>query len=131
MNLSLDDLPGSLREIAELIGLPATLRLVEHYGGVIALYIPREIEPDHHLARALGVTAARKLASHYGTDSLRNIPRCVRGLRRLRDTEIRACRAAGESPPALALKFGLTERQIWTILAEGREGADGKQAALF
>ena len=64
MKLTLDDLPESLREVVELIGLSATLKLVEHYGGLIAVYVPREIEPDHRLARDLG---SRPHASSLGT----------------------------------------------------------------
>jgi hypothetical protein len=115
----------------ELIGLAATLNLVEHFGGLIALYVPRDIEPEHPIAQAIGITAARKLAAHYGTDCLRNIPRCVDGLRRIRDAEIHARREAGESPARLALAFGLTERNVWRILAEIRDSGDEKQTALF
>lgn len=130
MKLTLDDLPESLHEVVDLIGLPATLKLVEHFGGFTQLYVPRDIEPDHPIAQALGVTAARKLSSVYGADTLRNIPRCAEGLRRIRNDEVRARRPA-ESAATLALAFGLTERQIWTILAEDDEGADARQAALF
>jgi hypothetical protein len=131
VKLTLDDLPESLRDVVELIGLAATLNLVEHFGGLIALYVPRDIEPEHPIAVAIGITAARKLAAHYGTDSLRNIPRCVAGLRRIRDAQIHARREAGESPARLALAFGITERQVWSILAELRDSGDDKQAALF
>lgn len=129
MKLTADDLPESLHEIVELIGLPATLRMVERFGGLTQLYVPRDLEADHAISQAIGITAARKLASHYGTDTLRNIPRCAEGLRRIRNTEICA-RHPRESAAALALAYGLTERQIWTILAEGRE-PDDNQAALF
>lgn len=128
MKLTLDDLPESLREVVDLVGLPATLKLVEHFGGAIAVYVPREIEADHPLAHAVGPAAARKLSSLYGGDYLRNIPRCARGLRRIRDVEIRARRTEGAF--RLALEFGLTERQIWTIFAEDDE-RDARQAALF
>ncbi len=127
--LTLDDLPESLRDVVELIGLPATLRLVESYGGIIALYVPRDIDPDHPIAVAIGIAAARKLAARYGADTLRNIPRCVDGLRRIRNAEIRA-RHPHESAARLALDYSLTERQIWSILAEVRD-VDDKQAALF
>ncbi|HJW81968.1 MAG TPA: Mor transcription activator family protein [Acidiferrobacterales bacterium] len=130
MKLTFDDLPESLRDVVELIGLAATLKLVEHFGGLIALYVPRDIEPEHPIAVAIGITAARKLAAHYGTDCLRNIPRCVAGLRRIRDAEIHR-RHKIESAARLALAFGLTERQIWMILAEIRAGTDDKQSALF
>lgn len=128
--LLLEDLPESLREVVDLIGLAATLKLVEHFGGLIALYVPRDIEPDHPLALAIGITAARKLSAHYGTDSLRNIPLCVAGLRRIRDAEIRR-RSTAESAAALAREFALTERHVWRILAEALDSADDKQSALF
>jgi hypothetical protein len=111
-------LPETLRDISELIGLPATLKLVECYGGIAALYIPRMIKPDHHLARNIGIEAARKLAAHYGTDCLRNIPRCAHKLRHFRNAEIRTRRKAGESPAILARAYGMTERNVWMILAE-------------
>jgi len=131
VKLSLNDLPESLHDVVELIGLAATLNLVEHFGGRIALYVPRDIEAEHPLAVAIGITAARKLAVHYGTDCLRNIPRCVDGLRRIRNAELHARREAGDSPATLAHAFGLTERQVWSILAEFRDAGDDKQAALF
>lgn len=131
MKLSLDDLPESLRDVVELIGLAATLKLVEHYGGLIALYVPRELEPDHHLARAIGISAARKLASRYGGDQVRSIPMCVGGLRRLRDAEIRRRVAEGEAPATLVREFGVTERHIWRILAKAPDEGDTRQSALF
>ncbi len=130
MKLTLDDLPESLRDVVELIGLAATLNLVEHFGGLIALYVPREIEPDHPIAAAIGITAARKLAVHYGTDCLRNIPLCVAGLRRIRDAEIRR-RSPGESAASLAREFAITERHVWRILAEAIDSTEDKQSALF
>lgn len=129
MKLTLADLPESLHQVVELIGLSPTLKLVEHYGGLIALYVPREIDPDHHLARNLGLASARKLAGHYGSDYLRNIPRCANGLRRIRDSEIRSRRK--ETAARLALEFGLTERQVWTILSEVDDDARDRQSALF
>lgn len=130
MKLTLDDLPESLREVVEIIGLAATLNLVEQFGGHIALGVPREIEPEHPIAVAIGITAARKLSAQYGGDRLRNIPLCVAGLRRIRDAEI--CRRAGrETAVALAHEFSMTERHVWRILAECGESNDDQQAALF
>lgn len=128
--LLLEDLPESLREVVDLIGLAATLNLVEHFGGLITLYVPRDIEPSHQIAIAIGITAARKLVLRYGGDCLRSIPLCAAGLRRIRDAEIRR-RSASESAASLAREFMLTERHVWRILAEGTDSDDGKQAALF
>lgn len=132
MKLDVDDLPESLRDVVELIGLSATLKLVERFGGLIKLYVPREIELEHPIAQAIGITAARKLASRYGADCLTSIPLCAEGLRRLRDAEL-VRRAERETPAALALLYGITERHVWRILAEARaaEGEDDRQSALF
>lgn len=121
MNFTLNDLPKSLRDVAELIGPQAALKLVEHFGGATAVYVPYQIESDHQLAVALGLPAARKLAAYYGGDNLRNIPRCALGLRRIRNAEIRRCHRAGRPASKLALEFGLTERQVWTIIGETRD----------
>lgn len=109
------DLPASLREVIEIIGLPATLKLVENWGGLIALYIPRNINTDHPLARQLGLEAAFKLTERWGGDYLRNIPKATAALRAARNREIIARRAAGESAAKLALEYGVTERQIWNV----------------
>lgn len=130
MKLARDDLPTSLHDIVELIGLAATLQLVERYGGITALYIPRDIDAEHQIALALGLTAARRLAQTFGGDCIRNIPRCADGLRRMRNREIKMRRGEGVSAARLALSFGLTERQIWSILSES-DVPDDRQSALF
>lgn len=130
MKLNIEDLPESLRDVVELIGLTATLNLVENFGGHIALSVPREIEPDHPIAIAIGITAARKLSAHYGGDRLRNIPLCVAGLRRIRDAEIRR-RAGGETAVALAREFSMTERHVWRILAGVADSVEDQQSSLF
>ena len=120
------DLPGSLRDLVELIGLPAALALVEHWGGVIALYVPQEMHAAHPLARRLGVEAAHKLASVYGGGSI-TIPRAAHALRRARDREVMRLRAEGLSPRDIAPQVGLTERWVWEILR--RCGQQGQQQA--
>ena len=40
-NLSLEDLEGNARELAELIGMEGFIRVVEVYGGSSNLYIPK------------------------------------------------------------------------------------------
>ena len=125
----LDDLPASARDLAGLIGLPATLRLVEKWGGTMRLYVPRNIGPDHELARVLGLEAARALSSRYDGDYLPSVPRCADALRAARDRALLRRRAEGASPAALALEFGLTERHVWRILSAVR--AAGPQQALL
>ena len=65
----LTDLPDSLRELAELIGLPSAMILTDRWGGV-RLNIPVRMGPDHPLALYLSLKAARKLAGYYGGDRI-------------------------------------------------------------
>jgi len=116
----LEDLPASARELAEIIGLPAALRLVEGWGGWSFLYVPKAPGPEHALSRALGHQAALALAAAYGGDYIRSIPRCADAMRLARDRRLLGRRAEGASPAGLALEFGLTERHVWRILAEAR-----------
>lgn len=121
-------LPGVLREMVSCIGLQATLRIVEHYGGV-RLYVPVEIEADHPIAQMIGLDAARKLAAEYGGQDHFDIPRAAAALRAVRARQIRADRATGMTHRALARKYHLTERWIRHVL--GDEETTAEQAGLF
>lgn len=65
-NLSIESryLPPILRDITELIGLPATLALVRHAGGT-RLYVPVRFDPDHPLVKVLGHAAAVALIERH------------------------------------------------------------------
>lgn len=122
-------LPESLRDIAELIGLPSTLVLVKFWGGVMHLYIPGNMKPEYQLAQRLGFTAAKLLSDNYGNDYI-SVPRAAAAIRAIRDGEIKERHMHGESAPRLALRYGLTERQIWSII--GKDGGlDDQQLTLF
>jgi hypothetical protein len=107
-------LPGILREIAELIGLPATLNLVKHYGGV-RLYVPRSMPDDHVLVSIVGHAEALKLAESFGGLPHFDIPKAQAVSIALRNSKIREEYPAS-SHRKLALKYGLTERQVRKIL---------------
>lgn len=129
--INTDLLEPILQDIVELIGLPHTMRLVETYGGV-RLYVPKQsLEDDHDLVRLIGREAAEKLQTIYGGESHFDIPKAERALRAVRDAEIRAARTARTgrmSVRELALKYGLTERNIRYILGEME---DDRQVGLF
>jgi len=122
------DLPPSLRDIADLIGLPGTLKLVETYGGV-RLYVPKKLDADHKLAQLIGLEHAAKLAATYGGELHFDIPRAVEATRAARDRSIRADQASGSTHRELALKYNLTERQIRNIL--GADNESSQQEQLF
>lgn len=109
-------LPGVLREIEPLIGMAATLRLVEAYGGV-RLYVPRQMHARHPLARLLGLDAAQRLAEMFGGEEHFDIPRAVAIARQVRNRQLRSERNE-KSQRELALQYGLTERQVRNILGD-------------
>lgn len=129
-DLCADDLPGTALELAELIGLPALLRLVERWGG-LALYIPERVRPEHPLADCIGLDAARLLADVYGREEL-SVPACRRAVRRARDRQLRALHHdRGWPAQRIAWHTGLTERQVWRILAASDDSGPDPQAPLF
>lgn len=112
-NINGNLLPGCLREIADLIGIPATMAIVHHYGGV-RLYVPKEIPADHPLAQMIGMGNAMTLSDAYGGETL-EIARAEAAIREIRDNEIREQWPA-LSQRQLALKYNTTERNIRRIL---------------
>lgn len=122
-----DLLPPILQDIVELIGMHATMKLVEHYGGV-RLYVPKlELADDHILVRQIGRRAAEKLHTIYGGELI-EIPKAERALRAVRNARIRKQRSEGVLVSVVALQNRLTERQIRTICGEVE---DDRQVDLF
>lgn len=127
-DLSTELLPKVLQDFVRLIGLAATMILVENFGGR-RLYVPVNPHPDHQLARLIGLDNLAKLSKVYGLEDHFDIPKAERALRHLRDQRIRA-EYGPKSASTLAREHSLTERQIWNIV--GRQAADNPdQTSLF
>lgn len=120
-------LPRAVRGLVRLIGLPATLKLVEDFGG-LTLRLPvgaREVGQAllEDLARRIGPEASRILARHYAATPL-YVPNCKPALLRARDASLLADRQrlVGEGlserqiVQCLAIRYRLSERHVWTIL---------------
>lgn len=121
-------LPPKLAELVDEIGFPATLKLVEKWGG-IRLYVPLEdnLTPEHPIAKEVGFEAARKLARAHS--EWLEVPLAARYLRGVRDKIIREA-YDDASAARLARRFGMTRRNIFYIV--GREEPDeAKQPELF
>lgn len=131
MKLVLDRLPAKAREYAELIGLEATLMLVQRRGGQI-LWPAKGGDEFAALAADIGEVAAGILARHYR--EYINIPMCTQAVRAAMREFVRqefdrltleegmsarkAVRAMAGKPP-----HGYAERTIWDILSRAEEGA--------
>lgn len=124
------DLPETLRDIVDMIGLPSTLKLVEKFPGV-RVFVPRQknLEADHHLVQLLGADAAEKLAAYFDGSEY-PVPKAAAALIRLRDRKIQQRR--GDSTAAeLALEFGLTERHVYRVWAAADQEFWNRQERLF
>lgn len=127
-SVSADDLPPRLAQLAELIGLTATLRLVEARGGTV-VYVPDVATTEHWLARLLGIAALERLVRAYPRDFI-PVDRAAAALRAARDRHIVARHRDGQSTASLALDYHLTQRQVFNILARGGM-SDDSQPDLF
>jgi hypothetical protein len=122
-------LPGILREIAELVGIPDTLKLVSHYGGM-RLYVPKHLPDEHVLIDIVGIDAAIKLSERFGGMDHFDIPKAQAVSIALRNSKIRE-EYPSSSHRKLALKYGLTERQVRKILSGQAENERSEQMNLF
>ncbi len=140
--MSMDNLPKSIRDIVDLVGMPATMALVKAYGGIY-LKVPTGARADGavraRLIGLMGEEAAEALIRTYGGERVA-IARCAAALRDERDNRIISSYDAGTSATTIALREGMTERHVRTILkrvpGEGyglaeRAVVDDKQMGLF
>lgn len=107
-----------LLELESVIGLDATLKLVDRWGGG-RLYIPEVMTEHHAIAEHIGMNLAKKMSSYYGLELL-DIPLARSYFRARRNREIYTRYKSGESASRLAKHYGLGLRQTWEILAGER-----------
>lgn len=135
-------LPESVQKIAELIGYPATVRLLEAFGGTTfpigkglrALGATRSAL----LRQTIGDANAALIVKNFGGEVL-YLPRCDRALRELRNrrflNEFEELRDQGSSSlmvmTALCPKYGFSDRFAWGLLAEKKSTQDNHQNSLF
>ena len=124
-----DLLPDGARELADAVGLPAALTLIEHYGGT-RLYVPQSMPADHELVRLLGEEAAQALSDRFGGDNP-DIPRCYRAMQGALYRDIVRAYANGASARDLARQNRCTERWVYYLVARHRAEQDSRQAPLF
>lgn len=101
-----------------LIGPEATGRLIDRfrYG---FLYVPSTLDENHVLAETIGLELAQRLSSEFGGNRL-PVPTGAARRIAVRNLQIVADRAAGESVTTLACRYQLSLRHIYGILREAR-----------
>lgn len=104
-----------LEELVDAIGLPATLRLVDAFGGVRVYFPhPSRVRLDSDLARAIGADAVQRLAALWPSTYVA-LPQAAAYLRRERNRAIHLEKDK-LSIRELALKYDLTERAVYSII---------------
>lgn len=138
MSLSLAHLPRTARDLVDLIGLPATLRLVEEYGGQV-FQVPkgRRVRGNkllHELGEVIGADAAKKLSATHGGNYF-SVPLCQRAIVAARDAQLQArfdaLDKAGHSSRAIANRLAKEFRiTAGTVLRASKRssGEDALQA---
>lgn len=127
-DLSTDLLPRVLQDFVRLIGLHATMILVEHFGGR-RLYVPGRPTPEHQLAGLIGYDNLVALSKVYGLEDHFDIPKADAALRHLRNLKIRS-EYGPKSAETLAREHKITRRRVLQIV--GIEPADDPdQVSLF
>lgn len=134
-----DGLPEFLREVAEVAGLEAAMKLAWDYGGV-RIRIPRRASTNHWLVKSVGRKAADALCKHFSVNDADDrpmameivVPQAGTGVmaqakRRLADD----LRSGRFSVRAAARRNGLTERTAWRMKAKLSGKEDTDQPDLF
>lgn len=128
LTIALDEriLPKQVRDIGQVIGLPATLKLVDSYKGT-RVFVPSVFKPDHVLCKLIGHEPFIQLIEIYAADYL-EIPKCDNALRLARNNIITS---SDKSQAQLARDWDLTERQIRNIQKNADLSFDERQNQLF
>ena len=128
LTIKLDEsiLPKQIRDIVQVIGLPATLKLVDHYKGT-RVYVPERFDPNHALCKLISHEPLIKLIEIYARDYF-EVPKCDAAMRLARNTMIAS---SDKTQRELAIEWDLTERQIRNIQKHTDLGFDEHQEQLF
>lgn len=121
----LKDLPGSVREIAEVIGRRNALRLIGRLpvcqAGVegktssrVILYVPKRLTPGHRLVGILGWEMASRLVAAFGGEIMQPA-NCRAIFARHRDEAIVRMLDEGAGPSMVASIMGVSRRHVHNL----------------
>ncbi len=120
----LDDLPASLVDVAEVLGLRVALLMIQNFGGQEVKF-PVAPKPDHPVIKALGETDGLALCQYLGGQMIyvpHNRPRrSIRG-------DVARLEAGGMDRGAIARMLGVSQRHVRRM---ANSDADPRQPDLF
>lgn len=118
-------LPLSVRDIAETLGLDVVIKLVDHFGGC-ELFIPSQLKPDHPLM-ALGEEAAQALVGYCPKDRI-DVPKSLNP--RPTASTIEVLESRGLTRNQIARELNITQRHVRRV-ANGKDTSNPDQTNLF
>ena len=127
MSVESELLPQSMADLVDIIGLPSVLKLMDAFGGT-EVWIPEKLNHAHDLVAAVGAEAAQTLCEYMSRERVK-VPRGAAIRREVRNRAIRRERHEGAKLAELALRYGMTDRQVLNIL--NSEPADDRQQDMF
>lgn len=119
VEIDVDVLPELMQNIAELIGVAASINLVRVWGGV-RLYIPASAGIGHTIANVIGQQELETLCAEYGGETI-TLPAINNVDMQLKYRQIKKLLAEGVSNRDVALRTGYTQRHIERIRRQFRE----------
>lgn len=125
--MQVHQLPPQIRVLVQVIGLRATLALLQARGGT-PYTVPIDGGRSRVLCEIIGAHAAEKLSARFKQRTL-SLPKLDKAVKQIRDRRIRQDHAQGVSLSELAFRYRLTTRHISNIVQQQRE--DHRQAELF
>lgn len=120
---------GILQDLVELLGHRPTIDLLRAWGGR-RLKVPAQMHQDHAIAFTIGWDAAVKLANAYGGADALDIPAERNHLIDVRNTAILEGFNRGRSITWLATTYGLSRRQVNSILDRMGVGDERQRRAV-
>lgn len=121
-----DEMPKSVREIADVIGVDQTMRLISQLPvcqrpdrklPTVMLYVPKKLPVDHELVRMVGYHDAMKLVRAFGGEILYPA-NCRHVFKRVRDDAMVRMLKMGARIEVVADLFGMTPRAVRYIMAK-------------
>lgn len=118
--IKISDFSRSSQELVEVIGLRAVIKLVEHFGGIMNIYIPASLKEGSIWIDLLGESATLRLIEWRGGEYI-DICRELNVLSIIKERKITALKQKGVRIPDIARKFNMTERGVYVALRRCRE----------
>lgn len=128
----MNQLPEMLRELVDLVGLAATMRLVEAKGGQ-QVFIPNKVTPEHWLSQIVGFENAEIISAYFTHEVGIHIilPKADAFHRSKRLALVAKMVDAGASSNAIAAAANITRRHVFRQKVALKGRLHNRQPSLF